>query len=221
MVSPPVIYNPLISPDAQLSTSRTILPNPWLIFCAASPWGQTKSLLPLPEGLATARSRRTQKTKSALCCAGTHCRACCTTRLTSISAAFFRSTNSSASTGIWQTRASLAIKYWSCFWLLALRCRQRSKSSRAGRPLSGLRARCPRFAHQAATNRQPFGKGPRIDGQHVPVQGHYRPGDGHRHRRRLSHRPLITRTPRCCCSCKSCWICPSPFITDVSAICPT
>ena len=64
------------------------------------------------------------------------------------------------------------------FWLLALRCRQRSKSSRAGRPLSGSRARCSRFAHQAATNRQPFGKGPRIDGQHVPVQGHYRPGDG-------------------------------------------
>ena len=62
--------------------------------------------------------------------------------------------------------------YWRCAAgndqnraALAVRCQARGRAA-------------PRFAHQAATNRQPFGKGPRIDGQHVPVQGHYRPGDG-------------------------------------------
>ncbi len=56
--------------------------------------------------------------------------------------------------------------YWRCAAgndqnraALAVRCQARGRAA-------------PRFAHQAATNRQPFGKGPRIDGQHVPVQGH-------------------------------------------------
>ncbi len=63
-------------------------------------------------------------------------------------------------------------------------------------------ASAPRFAHQAATNRQPFGKGPRSTASTFQFRATTAPAMASTSSMVIAS-TTITRTPRCCCSCKS------------------